>query len=246
MQVSYAPDGRKAVVGTMKGKCRFYSIAAGALEYEAQLGGRRLLLCLLLCPFSPYVYLPVCLLLCEICPTFAFPRGRLNARLGRSNRAGFLRNSVGSACARCPQAMSESTLPCAHADAPPTHAPLSCGAPQPLRDYTPSLHARMFHLASSAHASPLLPLSCPSRPPDVKNKRGQHARGKKVTGLAFLPTEPGKLLITSNDSRIRWAGHSLFRFPFYHSFPSSFLCSFSEVFSETFLPQKRNNMFFLQ
>ena len=38
---------------------------------------------------------------------------------------------------------------------------------------------------------------------DVKNKRGQHARGKKVTGLQFLPTEQGKLLITSNDSRIR-------------------------------------------
>lgn len=36
--VSYAPDGRKAVVGTMKGKCRFYSIQNNALEYEAQLG----------------------------------------------------------------------------------------------------------------------------------------------------------------------------------------------------------------
>ena len=32
-------DGRKAVVGTMKGKCRFYSIECGTqLEYEAQLG----------------------------------------------------------------------------------------------------------------------------------------------------------------------------------------------------------------
>lgn len=32
-------DGRKAVVGTMKGKCRFYSIEGSSLEYEAQLGG---------------------------------------------------------------------------------------------------------------------------------------------------------------------------------------------------------------
>jgi hypothetical protein len=47
------------------------------------------------------------------------------------------------------------------------------------------------------------PFSCPHS--DVKNKRGQHARGKKITGLAFLPSEPGKLLITSNDSRVRWA-----------------------------------------
>eukprot|EP00887_Chlorella_sp_A99_P008211 scaffold12.g8211.t1 len=80
--VSYSPDGRKAVVGTMKGKCRFYSIDKNSLEYEAQL--------------------------------------------------------------------------------------------------------------------------------DVKNKRGQHARGKKITGLAFLPSDPSKLLITSNDSRIRlYDGFSL-------------------------------------
>lgn len=80
--VTYCLDGRKAVVGTMKGKCRFYTIESATLEYEAQL--------------------------------------------------------------------------------------------------------------------------------DVKNKRGQHARGKKITGLAFLPSEPGKLLITSNDSRVRlYDGYSL-------------------------------------
>lgn len=45
-------------------------------------------------------------------------------------------------------------------------------------------------------------------PADVKNKRGQHSRGKKITGLAFLPSEPGKLLITSNDSRVRQGGAS--------------------------------------
>lgn len=45
---------------------------------------------------------------------------------------------------------------------------------------------------------------------DVKNKRGQHSRGKKITGLAFLPSEPGKLLITSNDSRVRlYDGYTL-------------------------------------
>jgi WD40 repeat protein len=39
---------------------------------------------------------------------------------------------------------------------------------------------------------------------DVKNKRGQHARGKKITGLTFAPKMfPNALLITSNDSRIR-------------------------------------------
>jgi WD40 repeat protein len=36
--VAYSQDGRKAVVGTMKGKCRFYTIEKSALEYEAQLG----------------------------------------------------------------------------------------------------------------------------------------------------------------------------------------------------------------
>lgn len=45
---------------------------------------------------------------------------------------------------------------------------------------------------------------------DVKNARGQHARGKKVTGLSFLARRPGQLLITSNDSRIRlYDGYSL-------------------------------------
>lgn len=39
---------------------------------------------------------------------------------------------------------------------------------------------------------------------DVKNKRGQHSRGKKITGLTFAPKLfPNALLITSNDSRIR-------------------------------------------
>lgn len=39
---------------------------------------------------------------------------------------------------------------------------------------------------------------------DVKNRRGQGAaRGRKITGLQFLPGDPSQLLITSNDSRIR-------------------------------------------
>jgi len=38
----------------------------------------------------------------------------------------------------------------------------------------------------------------------VKNRRGQGAaRGRKITGLQFLPGDAGQLLITSNDSRIR-------------------------------------------
>jgi WD40 repeat protein len=46
---------------------------------------------------------------------------------------------------------------------------------------------------------------------DVKNKRGQHSRGKKITGLAFAPKLfPNALLITSNDSRIRlYDGYTL-------------------------------------
>ena len=46
---------------------------------------------------------------------------------------------------------------------------------------------------------------------DVKNKRGQHSRGKKITGLTFAPKLfPNALLITSNDSRIRlYDGYTL-------------------------------------
>ena len=35
--VKYSPDGRKAVVGTMRGRCRFYGADKNSLEYEAQL-----------------------------------------------------------------------------------------------------------------------------------------------------------------------------------------------------------------
>jgi WD repeat-containing protein 44 len=39
---------------------------------------------------------------------------------------------------------------------------------------------------------------------DVKNARGQHARGKKVTGVVYAPAAAGGgLLVTSNDSRVR-------------------------------------------
>lgn len=46
---------------------------------------------------------------------------------------------------------------------------------------------------------------------DVKNKRGQHSRGKKITGLQFAPkSSPNALLITSNDSRVRlYDGYTL-------------------------------------
>ena len=38
---------------------------------------------------------------------------------------------------------------------------------------------------------------------DVRNKRGSHSKGRKITGLQFLPGDSKKLLVTSNDSRIR-------------------------------------------
>ena len=38
---AFAPDGRRAVVGTMKGRCRFYACEANfRLEYQAQIGAR--------------------------------------------------------------------------------------------------------------------------------------------------------------------------------------------------------------
>jgi hypothetical protein len=38
---------------------------------------------------------------------------------------------------------------------------------------------------------------------DVRNQRGQHASGKKVTGIAAVPGAPQQFLITTNDSRLR-------------------------------------------
>ena len=38
---------------------------------------------------------------------------------------------------------------------------------------------------------------------DVKNKRSGQNTGKKITGMQFLESDTSKLLITSNDSRIR-------------------------------------------
>ena len=36
--VNFFPEGSRAIVGTMKGKCRFYRCAAFKLEYESQIG----------------------------------------------------------------------------------------------------------------------------------------------------------------------------------------------------------------
>ncbi len=36
--VNFSPDGAKSIVGTMKGKCRFYLCANFKLEYETQIG----------------------------------------------------------------------------------------------------------------------------------------------------------------------------------------------------------------
>ena len=38
---------------------------------------------------------------------------------------------------------------------------------------------------------------------EVRNTRGKNARGRKITGLQIMPDDPKKLLITSNDSRVR-------------------------------------------
>jgi hypothetical protein len=38
---------------------------------------------------------------------------------------------------------------------------------------------------------------------DVRNQRGQHASGKKVTGIHAVPGQPQQFLITTNDSRLR-------------------------------------------
>lgn len=38
---------------------------------------------------------------------------------------------------------------------------------------------------------------------DVRNQRGPHASGKKVTGIRAVPRAPGQYLVTSNDSRLR-------------------------------------------
>ncbi|CAL8464569.1 g4104 [Coccomyxa elongata] len=38
---------------------------------------------------------------------------------------------------------------------------------------------------------------------DVKNRRGNTSRGRKITGMQFMPKDSSQLLITSNDSRVR-------------------------------------------
>jgi hypothetical protein len=38
---------------------------------------------------------------------------------------------------------------------------------------------------------------------DVRSTRGKNARGKKVTGVECMPGDPRKILVTSNDSRLR-------------------------------------------
>ena len=38
---------------------------------------------------------------------------------------------------------------------------------------------------------------------EVRNTRGKNSRGKKITGLQVMPNDPKKLLVTSNDSRVR-------------------------------------------
>ena len=45
---------------------------------------------------------------------------------------------------------------------------------------------------------------------DVRNSRSKKTQGKKITGLTFMPGDDRKLLVTSNDSRIRvYDGYAL-------------------------------------
>ena len=45
---------------------------------------------------------------------------------------------------------------------------------------------------------------------DVRNTKSNKASGKKITGLSWMPGDDNKLLVTSNDSRIRvYAGYTL-------------------------------------
>ena len=45
---------------------------------------------------------------------------------------------------------------------------------------------------------------------DVRNSRSKKSQGKKITGLTFMPGDDRKLLVTSNDSRIRvYDGYAL-------------------------------------
>jgi len=68
---------------------------------------------------------------------------------------------------------------------------------------------------------------------DVKNKRGQHARGKKITGLSFVPgrdpSSSAALLISSNDSRIRlYDGYTLrTKYKGHHNSSTQIRASFS-------------------
>ena len=44
----------------------------------------------------------------------------------------------------------------------------------------------------------------------VKNRSGKHTGGKKITGLQYMPGAPTRLLVTTNDSRLRlYEGYSL-------------------------------------
>eukprot|EP00803_Ostreobium_quekettii_P009209 evm.model.scf_772EXC.6 EVM.evm.TU.scf_772EXC.6 scf_772EXC:50648-51557(+) len=38
---------------------------------------------------------------------------------------------------------------------------------------------------------------------DVRNRRGRHSKGKRITGMEYIPGQPSTLLVTSNDNRIR-------------------------------------------
>ena len=78
---------------------------------------------------------------------------------------------------------------------------LSCSLHCSLLCHTgPSQGCRIEVQPLSAHCAVLTgPAVCA----DVKNRRGKNAKGRKITGMQWLPGYSTQLLITSNDSRIR-------------------------------------------
>jgi hypothetical protein len=65
--------------------------------------------------------------------------------------------------------------------------------------------ATSWHICTAALAHTPMPVTPPLPPAqvDVRNTAGKHAGGKKVTGVAALPTSPPQFLVTTNDSRLR-------------------------------------------
>lgn len=70
---------------------------------------------------------------------------------------------------------------------------------------------------------------------DVRNRRGSHSKGRKITGIHFFPADPKKLLISSNDSRIRVYDSYFLRCKYKVRFPMCPLCIGQKVKGQNML-----------